>query len=301
MIREMETTDLNDLIEMQFELQKYFSEIDKTRDSLPYKSIKDARRYMQKMIDDANTMDGKIFVAEEKDQIIGFIQGVIIEHKKGADTFYDLTHNPSKEGWVGLLFVKPEYRGGGTGQQLLDEMKKYFISKNCTSIRLLVLSDNKHAVAVYEKNGFIRHDLKRFRVYLSQKYNVNEAYYFIGAYDPKNQDLYSALQKFGYIVIFREHAESALSKKKGNADTDIVFTIMKSLAEKEKFDKVVLVSGDGDYWRMVDYLIQKDKFKKLLAPSRKNLSSLYKCRMADTYRVYLDDPAVRSKIEFKKK
>lgn len=129
MIREMETTDLNDLIEMQFELQKYFSEIDKTRDSLPYKSIKDARRYMQKMIDDANTMDGKIFVAEEKDQIIGFIQGVIIEHKKGADTFYDLTHNPSKEGWVGLLFVKPECRGGGTGQQLLDEMKKIFYIK----------------------------------------------------------------------------------------------------------------------------------------------------------------------------
>lgn len=144
-------------------------------------------------------------------------------------------------------------------------------------------------------------DLKRFRVYLSQKYNVNEAYYFIGAYDPKNQDLYSALQKFGYIVIFREHVESALSKKKGNVDTDIVFTVMKSLAEKEKFDRVVLVSGDGDYWRMVDYLIQKDKFEKLLAPSRKNLSSLYKRRMADTYRVYLDDPAVRSKIEFKKK
>ena len=144
-------------------------------------------------------------------------------------------------------------------------------------------------------------DLNRFRVYLSQKYNVSEAYYFIGAYDPKNQDLYNALQRFGYIVVFREHAESALSKKKGNVDTDIVFTVMRSLVEKEKFDKVVLVSGDGDYWRMVDYLIQKGKFEKLLAPSRKNLSSLYKRRMADTYRVYLDDPAVRSKIEFKKK
>lgn len=129
MTREIKTTDLNDLVEMQFELQKYFSEIDKIRDSLPYKSIEDARNYMQKMIDDANNMDGKIFVAEEKDQIIGFIQGVIIGHKKGTDTFYDLTHNPSKEGWVGLLFVKPEYRGSGTGQQLLDEMKNYFISK----------------------------------------------------------------------------------------------------------------------------------------------------------------------------
>lgn len=160
MIREMKATDLNDIIKMQFELQEYFSEIDRTRDSLPYKSIEDARQYMQKMIDDANNMDGKIFVAEEKDQIIGFIQGVIIEHRKVADIFYDLTHNPSKEGWVGLLFVKSEYRGSGTGKQLLDEIKNYFISKNCTSIRLLVLSDNKHAVAVYEKNGFMRHDLE---------------------------------------------------------------------------------------------------------------------------------------------
>ena len=80
----MKATDLNDIVEMQFELQEYFSEIDRTHDSLPYKSIEDARQYMQKMIDDANNMDGKIFVAEEKDQIIGFIQGVIIEHRKGA-------------------------------------------------------------------------------------------------------------------------------------------------------------------------------------------------------------------------
>ena len=160
MIREMKATDLNDIIKMQFDLQKYFSEIDQTHESQSYKDIDDAHHYMQKMIDDAKDMDGKIFVAEEKNQIIGFIQGVIIEHKKGADIFYDLTHNPSKEGWVGLLFVKPEYRGSGIGQQLLDEMKNYFISKNCTSIRLLVLSDNKHAIAVYEKNGFMRHDLE---------------------------------------------------------------------------------------------------------------------------------------------
>ena len=136
----MNINDRKDIDEMQFELQKYFSKIDQTHESQPYKDINDAHRYMQKMIDDAKNMDGKIFVAEEKDQIIGFI--------------------PSKEGWAGLLFVKPEYRGSGTGQQLLNEMKNYFISKNCTSIRLLVLSDNKHAIAVYEKNGFMRHDLE---------------------------------------------------------------------------------------------------------------------------------------------
>ena len=31
---------------------------------------------------------------------------------------------------------------------------------------------------------------------------------------------------------------------------------MKKLVEKEAFDRVILVSGDGDYWRMVDYLIK---------------------------------------------
>ena len=46
MIREMSITDLKDIDEMQFELQKYFSEIDKTHESLPYKNIDDAHRYI---------------------------------------------------------------------------------------------------------------------------------------------------------------------------------------------------------------------------------------------------------------
>jgi possible acetyltransferase len=160
MIREMNINDRKYIDEMQFELQKYFSEIDKTNESLPYKNIEDAHQYMQQMINDVKSMNGKIFVAEEINQIIGYIQGVIIEHKKGEDKIYDLSHNPSKEGWIGLLFVKPEYRGGGIGQKLLDEMEGYFKSKYCTSIRLLVLSDNKHAISVYEKNGFMRHNLE---------------------------------------------------------------------------------------------------------------------------------------------
>lgn len=144
-------------------------------------------------------------------------------------------------------------------------------------------------------------DLKRFRVFLSEKYNVVESYYFIGAYDPRNQDLYDALQRYGYIVVFREHAESSLSHKKGNVDTDIVFSIMRKLVEREDFDKVVLISGDGDYWRMVDYLIKKEKFEKLLVPNKNTLSSLYKRRTPDIYRAYLDDPATKKKLVFKKK
>ena len=160
MIREANKNDYRRIDEMQFELQKYFSEIDQSRESLPYQSINDAHRYMQKMINDVKNMNGKIFVAEKNDVIIGFIQGVIIEHKKGDDENYDLSHNPSKEGWIGLLYVDPSYRKLGVGQEMLDKMKDYFVTQECTSIRLLVLSDNTNAVDFYKKSGFIPHDLE---------------------------------------------------------------------------------------------------------------------------------------------
>ena len=52
MIREMDVKDREDIDRMQFELQKYFSEIDRTHESLSYKDMDDAHRYMQKMLDD---------------------------------------------------------------------------------------------------------------------------------------------------------------------------------------------------------------------------------------------------------
>lgn len=160
MIREMIPEDRNEIDEMQFELQKFFSEIDQTRESSSYQSINDAHYYMQKMIDDTKSMNGKVFVAEKNNVVVGFIQGVIIEHKKGEDKIYDLSHNPSKEGWIGLLYVKPDYRGSGIGQELLDKMKDYFIVQGCTCIKLLVLSDNAKAMGFYKKSGFIAHDLE---------------------------------------------------------------------------------------------------------------------------------------------
>jgi uncharacterized LabA/DUF88 family protein len=53
-----------------------------------------------------------------------------------------------------------------------------------------------------------------------------------------------------------------LGKKKGNVDTDIVFEIMKKIYRKNDFNKIVLVSSDGDYKLLVDFLIEENKFKK---------------------------------------
>lgn len=135
----------------------------------------------------------------------------------------------------------------------------------------------------------------KFRVYLKDKYNINEAYYFFGYVSEEQQELYNNLQRAGFIIIFKEHNSSLNTKKKGNVDTDFVFEVMKNLIDNTNFDKITLVSGDGDYKKLVDYLIKKDKFKKILFPNRQFRSSLYK-KLSNNYFTYLDDKDVRSKI-----
>jgi uncharacterized LabA/DUF88 family protein len=141
-------------------------------------------------------------------------------------------------------------------------------------------------------------DLKKLRVYLKDKYHVNEAYYFLGYVSEAEQDLYNNLQKSGFIVLFKEHNPSLKSTKKGNVDTDIVFEIMKNLIDNAKFNKIVLISGDGDYKKLIDYLIKKDRFKKILFPNRIFASSLYKHFGAE-YFDYLYN--IKAYIEWHKK
>lgn len=139
-------------------------------------------------------------------------------------------------------------------------------------------------------------DYKKFRVYLKDKYDVTEAHYFLGFIDEDQQDLYDNLQKAGFILFFREHSSALKGKKKGNVDTDIVFSVMKRIAEQEDFDKVVIVSGDGDYIKMIDYLIKKKRFEKILFPNKKFASSLYN-RYGSEHFDYLENPEIKAKIK----
>lgn len=142
-------------------------------------------------------------------------------------------------------------------------------------------------------------DLRRFRRYLLEKYKVQKAYYFLGSMKDENRDLYLQIQDAGFILVFREHNDSMIGKKKGNVDTDIVYMILTKLLDKEDFDNVILVSGDGDYYRTVKYLIDHKRFKKLLAPNRHSTSSLYG-KLSPKYIDYLDKKEIKAKISIKK-
>lgn len=142
-----------------------------------------------------------------------------------------------------------------------------------------------------------RVDHTKLRTYLRDKYKVTEAYYFLGFVSEKEQDLYDNLQKAGFILSFREHSSALRGKKKGNVDCDIVFGIMKKLVDNEPFDKAFIISGDGDYKKLVDYLIKKGKFGKMLFPNKEFASSLYHS-LGREYFDYLGENGVKAKIAY---
>ena len=143
-------------------------------------------------------------------------------------------------------------------------------------------------------------DFKKFRLYLKDKYHIKYAYYYLGHKQDNNvpmTSLYDNLQKAGFILRFKDFNELMLSAKKGNVDCDIIFHIMESLYKKEVEGKVLLISGDGDYKKTVDFLIQENKFLKILFPNKKFASSLYK-KLGSEKWDYLNN--IRNYIEYKK-
>lgn len=104
----------------------------------------------------------------------------------------------------------------------------------------------------------------RFRIWLKEKYGVEKAYLFLG-FIPKYKDLYSILQEYGYILVFKDVIFDGNGKAKGNCDADIVVHAMRS-AYEDKFEKAILVSSDGDYSPLVKFLKEKNKIEFIISP-----------------------------------
>ena len=127
-----------------------------------------------------------------------------------------------------------------------------------------------------------RLDFKKFRIYLKNKYGVERAYLFIG-YIPGNEKLYSNLKRFGYILMFKPVLETK-EKVKGNVDAELV---LHCILEIPSYRKAIIVSGDGDFYCLIEYLERKGKLLKILVPT-KQYSSLLRKFNKDNYIVRID-------------
>lgn len=138
-----------------------------------------------------------------------------------------------------------------------------------------------------------RLDFTKFRVFLRDKYKVNKAFLFIG-FIPKYKKIYSSLEKAGYKIIYKPVVESSNKFKptKGNVDAELV---LHAMIEIPNYNKAIIVSGDGDFYCLAEYLEKKGKLGKIIVPNKHYSSLLRKFR---NYIVHAGD--FKSKVEKRK-
>ncbi len=122
---------------------------------------------------------------------------------------------------------------------------------------------------------------------------MQKAYLFIGQL-AGNEGFYLSLQEAGYILIFKPTVELATGVVKGNVDAELV--LHSAAIQYINYDKAIIVSGDGDFTCLVEFLDRKDKLLNVMPPN-KHFSSLL--RRYNHYIVRID--LLRETLERKKK
>lgn len=150
--------------------------------------------------------------------------------------------------------------------------------------RVYAFIDSQNLNRGVQKFGW-KMDWRKFRQFLADEYGVSKAYLFIG-YIPEFEAMYEQMHELGYAIVLKptfdmtkprpetppETNEGEEKKPvKGNIDAELVLWAMK---EMSNYDKAIIVSGDGDFYCLVEYLEQKERLLHLLTPSG-HYSSLY--------------------------
>ena len=72
-------------------------------------------------------------------------------------------------------------------------------------------------------------------------------------------------------IKYKDHKTGKLLSK-GNVDADLV---LHAMIEFPHYDEAVIISGDGDFFGLLQHLKDTKKLKKILVPSSHRYSCLY--------------------------
>ncbi|MBI2024648.1 MAG: NYN domain-containing protein [Candidatus Harrisonbacteria bacterium] len=111
----------------------------------------------------------------------------------------------------------------------------------------------------YQSNETV--PLKKLEKYLrrlpteDKEKKLNEAELALISRHLQRVKFYSRLEKFGYRLFLKPvklyTQEDGSTKRKANCDVDMAFHLMK---EKDNFERIVILSGDGDFLPVLKYL-----------------------------------------------
>lgn len=154
-VRRLEKADpaLLDQVERQFVVMYEFM----NDHGLLLKLAPEGEKRWRRSIERALGRFSALAVATEGDTVAGFAHGAIamVPDYLGGGVVAQVNH----------VYVDERYRGLKLTTRMIDVLSEWFVEKNAQSIELQVLSDNAHAIEVWEHLGF-RRELHQLRWFL---------------------------------------------------------------------------------------------------------------------------------------
>ncbi len=87
-----------------------------------------------------------VLLALHQEQIIGCGYGKITQNLP--------KFTEPLQGYIGFMFVLPQYRGQNVGGQIIEQLKKWFAQQHINEVILEVYHQNPNAIKNYTKAGF---------------------------------------------------------------------------------------------------------------------------------------------------
>jgi uncharacterized LabA/DUF88 family protein len=149
-------------------------------------------------------------------------------------------------------------------------------SRQCSvdGVRGIIYIDGNNLYRAAVSLGF-EIDYRKLRGWLRQKYNPTYVYLFVG-FIPKKATFYNHLRNSGFILIFKQ-VISVNGVVKGNCDAELVLKVVSDFYT-HVCTSVVLVTGDGDFGCLVDFLLDNKLKCLILAPDKNRCSIILKSK-----------------------
>lgn len=117
-------------------------------------------------------------------------------------------------------------------------------------------------------------DQKKLFAYLRRRFRTSDLFFYFGK-DDKNKEQEKFLKKltsFGYTLRVKQIKRYGL-RQKANCDVDLT---MDMLLLKDKYDRAIVLTGDGDFLPLFTYLKKEGKEIIILAFSKRTAHEIKK-------------------------
>lgn len=141
-----------------------------------------------------------------------------------------------------------------------------------------------------------RMDYKKLAVFLATRFGVKKILYYAGVDNQnlKQLNFYEKLQDFGYSLRLIPVKTFSDGKKKADVDSRMTFEMMLHLSF---YDEVIVMTGDGDYYWVLEYLKRIKKRVVLLSFPSHTARELKVLFAGD----FMDLNDIKTNLEFKNK